>query len=63
MTKKKFPQRLERDEDCRARVLRGVAKMKKICKERGVKRIAIVSHRRVIRELSRNYAQKMGIGL
>lgn len=37
--------------------------MKKICQKRNVKNVAVVAHRRVIRELSKNYYEKYGVGL
>lgn len=61
--KKKFPQRLEGDSECRGRILRGVGKIKKVCEQRGVRNVAIIAHRRVIRELSKSYNQKIGVGL
>jgi broad specificity phosphatase PhoE len=63
LMKKLFPERLERDGDCRVRVLRGLKTIKNICKERNVRNVAIVSHRRVIRELSKSYTNKIGLGL
>lgn len=63
LMKQCFPERLESDQDCRQRVIRGTARMKRICQENKVTKVAIVAHRRVIRELSKSFGEKYGIGL
>lgn len=59
--KNNFPDSIERREDCSKRVQEGTKFIKKFCKDR-YKNVAVVSHRRVLREITSTPYNPKGYG-
>lgn len=50
---KDFPDPMETSQHCKERVRKAVEIIRKICNKEGLDTIALVSHRRILRELSK----------